>query len=642
MKPMSQTLIDNQRSRQRTPYIVPTFTYNARMNPHDEIVPHMFKWTTIDEDGAISATYHGVAIPADGSLNRVRSTSNKIYHQRVTSPDEDSDYSSWTNLGNTPTTPNPPMAIAAYGTRVMIVTAANAGNATDNIYISTDSGANFTGSRAASLTGTDAIAVAAKDANNFCVFFSNGADLSQAKWNSVSGWAFGGHGSPPTVGGLAAYYDGDYNVIVLVIDGSDTYLSRYVYGDGYKVSSGVWSDGEKIGTGNASIENIALINQYLERLEPYSDFEFEANNIIRIIGNWSNSFNRNYRMLPQYVEGLILDSPHYNVDMTRASSNYGKKNAMPERNKNLFNYIQSLRATDNLNMDAPFVCGFDDKECILSCYKTLTDAEKWFFRLKSGSDFYDSKWETAYRWNGSCAYGIALADDGTYLWGTRANAVYRSLIPGRGWINPNSPDEPSSGIAVIGMDDIYYLRMSTKAFSKGEIELHLENSDGTYDALPSLQMSLGNSLQVQIGYSDEIHSGRSEKYFIDSIEHVSEPNMSKVIVRGSDLYNQLDLYKIPAQQEYNFNSDDMAVYDIIEKLLNCLYSEIDYISRSTLITSLYPKITIKAGTTGLTLLKRLLDLVPDFMIFYSNIGYVVYPQDTDAMTYEFIKPSTLA
>lgn len=57
------------------------------------------KWSRL-YTGSESDDYHDVAMPGDGSLIRIRiGSDDHLYRQRVTSPDENSNYSNWTDMG---------------------------------------------------------------------------------------------------------------------------------------------------------------------------------------------------------------------------------------------------------------------------------------------------------------------------------------------------------------------------------------------------------------------------------------------------------------------------------------------------------------------------------------------------------------
>jgi len=64
-------------------------------------------------------------------------------------------------------------------------------------------------------------------------------------------------------------------------------------------------------------------------------------------------------------------------------------------------------------------------------------------------------------------------------------------------------------------------------------------------------------------------------------------------------------------------------------VLSCIGATLDYVSRSTEITTTYPQLEIKPGESGAGFLLRLLALVPDVLYFNGLDGYMVHSQDDD-------------
>jgi hypothetical protein len=67
---------------------------------------------------------------------------------------------------------------------------------------------------------------------------------------------------------------------------------------------------------------------------------------------------------------------------------------------------------------------------------------------------------------------------------------------------------------------------------------------------------------------------------------------------------------------------------------------LSYKSKSSLIDSLYPRIEVGAGESAASVLRRLLNLVPDVIYFFGLAGYIVYLQQGDSIVYKFKFPTT--
>ena len=92
MRTLSQTLLSAQKQASHTPFL------------KLEAVSKIAGVTRLDwvrlYNGSEDDYFHGVTMPGDGSLIRVRITppsdSRKLYHQRVANPGPGSDFSQWT------------------------------------------------------------------------------------------------------------------------------------------------------------------------------------------------------------------------------------------------------------------------------------------------------------------------------------------------------------------------------------------------------------------------------------------------------------------------------------------------------------------------------------------------------------------
>ena len=89
----------------------------------------------------------------------------------------------------------------------------------------------------------------------------------------------------------------------------------------------------------------------------------------------------------------------------------------------------------------------------------------------------------------------------------------------------------------------------------------------------------------------------------------------------------------------NIGSDDFTCYDLIEKVMQSIGGMLSYKSRSSLITSLYPKLEVSAGESGASVLRRLLGMVPDVIYFFGLQAYIVHPQEGDSVVYKFKFPA---
>jgi hypothetical protein len=234
---------------------------------------------------------------------------------------------------------------------------------------------------------------------------------------------------------------------------------------------------------------------------------------------------------------------------------------------------------------------------------------------------------------------MAIACDSTYIWGTRANEVWRSPLPGNAWAIPAAGTDASVNSQTIAGADILSVDENIQLMNRSELVIVLDNSRGTYSSLPTTHIQRGSRTELGYGYrttSPETTGGNH--YFLEDWIYDRAPNIATVSLYCIDAWGLLEKYVIPGQQEFNLVSNTHSVYDIINKLIQCIGGTLSHKSRSSLILSLYPKLEISAGETGAGLLKRLLALVPDVIYFSGLDAYIVYPQTSDSPGYSYCFP----
>ncbi|HUT96632.1 MAG TPA: hypothetical protein VMW60_00735 [Dehalococcoidales bacterium] len=238
MRQLSTTLLAAQKEASRTPYV-----RVEASNRHAGVV--RLRWERL-YSGEEDDYYHAVTMPGDGSLVRVRLTppsdSRKLYRQRVAAPGAQSDFSQWVYSGQ-------------YD--VVIVAAGSLGAEVSLFWItsdrelyhlkSSDYGASWGSPQLLTYTPTTAIngiAAAYKPNGDIALFFADQATLYVMKrvnnsWGSKLTW----DKTTGDLSGVAAVYDGDWNLFVTGQDtGDDFKLWSLVYGDGGEVAAGDWSE----------------------------------------------------------------------------------------------------------------------------------------------------------------------------------------------------------------------------------------------------------------------------------------------------------------------------------------------------------------------------------------------------------------
>ena len=541
-----------------------------------------FVWERLTSiSDATAPIFHGLAVPGDGSVCRLRNVAGTLYYQRVTSPSVNSDWSTWvSNFGSVVAGP---ISITAKGVYVVAF-----GSDGTNLYRreSSDYGATWggwikmssarpceRGCSAAFKANGDLAVVHATDVNDPTSLYIQ--KRVSGSWTTGGGQIAGDH----PVSALALYHDGDWNILALILDGTYIRLARGIYGDGDQYAVGVWSGWQFINSSKAKVD---FSTQIAMR-------QFKT--------------GRAGKYIPTYYEQVSA--------------------------------VNQARAVDNLAVDDPFLCY---QSSMGAMYSFTKDNTPWFYRLRPGTEFNDMDWYKAFTLNVTATYGLALGSDGTYLYAAAPDQVWRTVLPGS-WSPPAAGSGAGTNYAVPAAD-VFLIKEKVRDMSPGSLEFYLDNSKGSYNAPgignSSLIASLkrGSQVTLSIGYraSTDLLSVAG-KYFIEALGYSRKPGESLFTVRCVDAWGLLERYAFNRPAEWNAAASDFSVYDLIGKVVAAVGGTLSYKSRSSYITAIYPHISVNAGENGAVVLRNLLSLVPDVIFFVGLDGYIVYPQAADSVSY---------
>jgi len=527
---------------------------------------------------------HAVAIPADGSVCRVRAGTT-MYYQRITSPGGGSTWTTWSSWGGGT---GSPIGLVASGTEVIAF-------CDDGVYLyykkSMDSGATYgawtammntrpceRGCAAAFKPNGDLAVVHASDFNDPTSLYIQ--RRTAGTWSTGLGQISGDH----AISALALYYNGDWNILALLLDGSYIRLARGIYGDGGSYSAGTWSGWE-------------YINSYKARVD------FSAAMHLRMFQT-----GRAGRSVPTYYE--------------QVSS------------------VMQQQAADNLGVDDPYVVYHASLGVVFSFAK---DNKPWFYRLRPGTLFKDSDWSRAWPLDVTATYGLALACDGTYLYAAAPNQVWRSALPGS-WAPPTAGAGAGTDYAVTAAH-IIAVKETVKPMAASSLEVTLDNSRCTYNSIgggaASAVGKLKRGAQVTLSIGYRTTSDRysvAGKYYVERISYARSPGSTHLIIGCTDAWGLLQRYSFNRPVFWNEASDVTTLYAIIEKVVQAVGGILSYVSRSADIMGTYPRFEVHTGENAAVVLRQLLALVPDVIYFIGLNGYIVYPQASDTDTYYFKFP----
>ena len=590
MRTLTDTLEAEQKKPSRKPLVKVEVQEFGHPQASGSIQWELFAWEKIFGNSD-AQNFHGLAFPSDGSLNRIRLSGTAIHHQRVTSPDENSTYTSWTtNFGNT--IANSHLAIAAHGAEVMV---AAAGAAYLYRRQSSNHGASWgswtemanarpceRGCAIAYKANGDCIIVHASDVNDPTSLYVQ--KRTSGNWST----GLGQRGSYDVeIEALTAYHDGDWNIIALVLEGNYLSVVRMIYGDGDQVAVGTWGTDQKISLARARI-----------------DFATQLT-------------------LRQFKTGWSYATPGTKA---RVTTYWERHQAV----------IEAL-AGEAAGVSGPSLWKPSTYTALLSLARGNTP---WVYRLKPGSEFIDDQWNKACSINTSAGYGLALSDDGTYLWATQSNEVWRCLLPSS-WAAP-TPGAGAGELITIPKAQITRISETIDPQQQSQLEVELDNSKGDYDSPGEGDIAYikrGARVNLFIGYRTSIDDlEEAGRYFIESWEYNRSSGRASFTINCIDAWGLLQRYAFNKPIEWNVDSDDFTVYELIDKVLESIDADLSYKSKSSLIDSLYPRFDVHAGETAASVISRLLSLVPDVIFFFGLQGYIIYPQASDIAAYKYKFP----
>ena len=237
MRDISSTLLKTQQSSSHIPYVK-----LQASNVINGLV--RLDWERL-YSGAEEDFHHGVAMPGDGSLIRVKITpvadGRKLYRQRVPNPNPSSNFSTWTYTEQYNCLV---VATTSLGAEVSIFWI-NSSRQLRRIK-STDNGVTWGSPETIDYspsTAVNGLAAAYKPNGDLAVFFGDQSILYAKKytggnWQTKTAW----DKTTGDLSGVAVVYDGDWCLLVTGAGiTSDLKVWGLVYGDGNQLPVGNWS-----------------------------------------------------------------------------------------------------------------------------------------------------------------------------------------------------------------------------------------------------------------------------------------------------------------------------------------------------------------------------------------------------------------
>ncbi len=276
--------------------------------------------------------------------------------------------------------------------------------------------------------------------------------------------------------------------------------------------------------------------------------------------------------------------------------------------------------------DYEFLSVFMDKPDVYRCFYTekYSGTESynrpfWSHSLVDAS-YSDNLWREPVPFDLSSEYGVAIAHHGDYCWLSTPSGVWRAGLT-----------EKSVDLT----PDIISIHQEIN-LSRDTLTVELRNDDGRYNSLTS-PLGLGCRLDISPGYvtSQGNETSTSQSYILEAYEYVSKQGKSIHFLYAYGGWSRISRWTSESQFRFNESSDQMNVKQILEFVLARIGFRQEVVSESSVITSFYPDITIRSGTSGETIIKKLLSTTPDVVFFEGDVAYLVNPLSSDDSVYSY-------
>jgi len=254
----------------------------------------------------------------------------------------------------------------------------------------------------------------------------------------------------------------------------------------------------------------------------------------------------------------------------------------------------------------------------------------FFVEVYFGSDYYArsywshtlpadafsvNRWREPVPFNFSSYYGASLIHSGSYAWLCAPNAVWRApLMPASIELTP----------------DVIELHTAIKPYS-GTVTVSLSNHDGRYNGST---IKPGSKVNLYLGYhtSEGLKSSLLSAFWVDGWEYITRPGSSTFVLYADDGWSLLARWR--ARRQYTWVATT-NIFGLLRWLFARAGLAFSSYSASGAVVNQYPAFTIHPGESGLTAVKRLLDMVPDVILFVTDTAYLINPLASDAISYSY-------
>jgi hypothetical protein len=242
----------------------------------------------------------------------------------------------------------------------------------------------------------------------------------------------------------------------------------------------------------------------------------------------------------------------------------------------------------------------------------------WF---SASQTFAANAWREPVAFNLASDHGLAVTGSGGAVL-SRPNATYTSPL--------TSPETDLTA-------DVEGVELSLRRFA-GRAKVTLRNDDGRFNDLASGDYSVivpGAQVDVSPGYVSLAGNERSAgmKFWLDHWEWTSEAGRATLVLHLLGGWELVEGWR--ARRQYSWAAGGQSVSQLLRFVLGRAGLELLNVGGSSESGSLRPEFTINPGENGLSVVRRLLAMVPDVLVVAGEFVYLFEPEPADTVDYAY-------
>ena len=284
--------------------------------------------------------------------------------------------------------------------------------------------------------------------------------------------------------------------------------------------------------------------------------------------------------------------------------------------------VNYAHGDSDVELHNPFVVAVDPPR--LSYVERHTGVSPWrrpyLLNILSGTTFGQGLWRDPVPFDLDTQYGLAMASDGTTLWLSSPRGVWSIALGGA------AVDLTADVVALTGRE--------TPA--GGRVTVTLRNDDGRYGRPghgANAAIRHGSEVRVSPGYvtsaGPEVSDGPA--YWTTGWEHRFQGGHALFVLHAANAWWLLEGWR--ARRQYTWDAGSANVLGLLAEMLRRVGLTLQASPHSSTADTHRPQLTISPGESGDAVVRRLLALVPDLLLFRGHQGWLRYPRSGDAADY---------